>query len=185
MGLHSSSTAPAAASAAASQSGAHPQATPAAAETEAGSSFWRKGLTVAGGVAAFALGAGYALAEEEADHGLHAPHYPWPHDGFFSSYDHASIRRGHQVCSHNKGLYLENSGRGWKAAVWEGRRARAPPPFSHTFTVGLASGKASFFCTLMFGTFWHLSLLLSLSVSSPSAWACAGFVRTRLESGGW
>ena len=28
---------------------------------------------------------------------LHAGQYPWPHQGFFSSYDHASIRRGHQV----------------------------------------------------------------------------------------
>ena len=28
---------------------------------------------------------------------LHAAQMPWPHNGFFSSYDHASIRRGHQV----------------------------------------------------------------------------------------
>ena len=31
------------------------------------------------------------------EHGLHAPQYPWPHNGVFSSYDAASIRRGHQV----------------------------------------------------------------------------------------
>ena len=36
-------------------------------------------------------------AADEAEHGLHAGQYPWPHNGFFSSYDHASIRRGHQV----------------------------------------------------------------------------------------
>ena len=40
--------------------------------------------------------AGVALADE-AEHGLHAPNYPWPHAGLFSSFDHASIRRGHQV----------------------------------------------------------------------------------------
>lgn len=40
---------------------------------------------------------GLALAEEEAEHGLHAPDYPWSHNGYFSAYDHASIRRGHQV----------------------------------------------------------------------------------------
>ena len=39
---------------------------------------------------------GVAVADE-AEHGLHAPHHPWPHDGLFSSFDHASIRRGHMV----------------------------------------------------------------------------------------
>ncbi|CAL9061921.1 unnamed protein product [Musa banksii] len=34
---------------------------------------------------------------DEAEHGLPAPSYPWPHKGILSSYDHASIRRGHQV----------------------------------------------------------------------------------------
>ncbi|KAG5411779.1 hypothetical protein IGI04_008098, partial [Brassica rapa subsp. trilocularis] len=34
---------------------------------------------------------------DEAEHGLACPDYPWPHDGILSSYDHASIRRGHQV----------------------------------------------------------------------------------------
>lgn len=28
---------------------------------------------------------------------LHAPHYPWSHKGAFSSFDHASIRRGYEV----------------------------------------------------------------------------------------
>jgi len=36
-------------------------------------------------------------AADEAEHGMHAGQYPWPHDGGFSSYDHASIRRGHQA----------------------------------------------------------------------------------------
>jgi len=51
------------------------------------------------GAAAASLGAGaqMAFAEEEADHGLHVPDHPWSHEGPFSSYDHASIRRGHQV----------------------------------------------------------------------------------------
>ncbi|CAN6575097.1 unnamed protein product [Malus baccata var. baccata] len=34
---------------------------------------------------------------DEAEHGLESPNYPWPHAGILSSYDHASIRRGHQV----------------------------------------------------------------------------------------
>ncbi|KAG2594108.1 hypothetical protein PVAP13_5NG620100 [Panicum virgatum] len=38
-----------------------------------------------------------ASASYEAEHGLEAPSYPWPHAGILSSYDHASIRRGHQV----------------------------------------------------------------------------------------
>lgn len=27
---------------------------------------------------------------DEAEHGLEAPNYPWPHAGILSSYDHAS-----------------------------------------------------------------------------------------------
>ncbi|KAH7850668.1 hypothetical protein Vadar_001282 [Vaccinium darrowii] len=34
---------------------------------------------------------------DEAEHGLPCPNYPWPHQGILSSYDHGSIRRGHQV----------------------------------------------------------------------------------------
>ncbi|KAE9466405.1 hypothetical protein C3L33_01684, partial [Rhododendron williamsianum] len=34
---------------------------------------------------------------DEAEHGLPCPNYPWPHEGILSSYDHGSIRRGHQV----------------------------------------------------------------------------------------
>lgn len=36
-------------------------------------------------------------AADEAEHGLHPGQHPWPHDGPFASFDHASIRRGHQV----------------------------------------------------------------------------------------
>ena len=57
---------------------------------------WSKAFTVAG-AAGVAGGLGYVLAEEESEHGLHAPQYPWSHAGWFSAYDHASIRRGHQV----------------------------------------------------------------------------------------
>ncbi|KAJ7556230.1 hypothetical protein O6H91_05G075400 [Diphasiastrum complanatum] len=39
---------------------------------------------------------GVAYADE-AEHGLEAPSYPWPHNGILSSYDHSSLRRGHQV----------------------------------------------------------------------------------------
>lgn len=38
-----------------------------------------------------------ASANEVGD-GLHSPHYHWPHEGMLDSYDHGSIRRGHQVC---------------------------------------------------------------------------------------
>ncbi|KAF7124988.1 hypothetical protein RHSIM_Rhsim12G0184100 [Rhododendron simsii] len=47
---------------------------------------------------------------DEAEHGLPCPNYPWPHQGILSSYDHGSIRRGHQVyqqvcaCCHSMGL---------------------------------------------------------------------------------
>jgi len=56
------------------------------------------GATVGASLAfATAFGAtSFALADE-AEHGLHLPQYSWPHDGLFDSYDHASIRRGHQV----------------------------------------------------------------------------------------
>ena len=65
---------------------------------KAGNRSWLKrgGLAALGVASATGFGA-YALAEEESEHGLHAPDYPWNHEGYFSSYDHASIRRGHQV----------------------------------------------------------------------------------------
>ncbi|KAL0042517.1 hypothetical protein WJX79_002191 [Trebouxia sp. C0005] len=60
-------------------------------------SWLKRGGIAALGVATAAGFGAYALAEEESEHGLHAPDYPWNHEGYFSSYDHASIRRGHQV----------------------------------------------------------------------------------------
>ncbi|CAN6674574.1 cytochrome c1, heme protein, mitochondrial [Trichomonascus vanleenenianus] len=38
-----------------------------------------------------------AHAMTEAEHGLHAPHYGWSHNGLLSTFDHQSIRRGYQV----------------------------------------------------------------------------------------
>ncbi|KAI3761530.1 hypothetical protein L1987_51948 [Smallanthus sonchifolius] len=43
------------------------------------------------------LGFATVAYDDEAEHGLECPSYPWPHQGILSSYDHASIRRGHQV----------------------------------------------------------------------------------------
>ncbi|KAA3455537.1 cytochrome c1-2, heme protein, mitochondrial [Gossypium australe] len=43
------------------------------------------------------LGCATVAYSDEAEHGLAVPNYPWPHQGILSSYDHASIRRGHQV----------------------------------------------------------------------------------------
>ncbi|KAH7533750.1 hypothetical protein FEM48_Zijuj04G0164800 [Ziziphus jujuba var. spinosa] len=48
------------------------------------------------GISGFLSFATVASADE-AEHGLESPIYPWPHKGILSSYDHASIRRGHQV----------------------------------------------------------------------------------------
>ena len=57
-----------------------------------------KRLAPAAGLAvAASAGLATAAAADEAEHGLHPGQHPWPHDGFFSSYDHASIRRGHQA----------------------------------------------------------------------------------------
>lgn len=58
-------------------------------------------LTVAGA----GLGASYILYQDSmtanamtaAEHGLHAPAFDWPLNGMFSTFDHASIRRGFQV----------------------------------------------------------------------------------------
>ncbi|RIA81572.1 cytochrome C1 family-domain-containing protein [Glomus cerebriforme] len=52
--------------------------------------------------AATATGIGYYLYVNPIhagmeDEGLHSPSYPWPHNGPFSTFDHASIRRGYQV----------------------------------------------------------------------------------------
>lgn len=49
------------------------------------------------GLMAGIFGASVVASGDEVADGLHAPNYPWPHEGIFDSYDHASIRRGHQV----------------------------------------------------------------------------------------
>jgi ubiquinol-cytochrome c reductase cytochrome c1 subunit len=59
---------------------------------------WKKKAALGIGAAAVG-GVGFALMEEESELGLHPPSYPWPHNGWFSAYDHAAIRRGHQVYS--------------------------------------------------------------------------------------
>lgn len=56
------------------------------------STFQALGATVAG-AGALATG-GVALADDNV---LHPPAYPWTFNGYFSSYDAAAIRRGHQV----------------------------------------------------------------------------------------
>lgn len=38
-----------------------------------------------------------AHAMTDAEHGLHAPAYPWSHNGVLDTFDHQSIRRGYQV----------------------------------------------------------------------------------------
>lgn len=48
-----------------------------------------------GGAAACAVVTGSVVVAD--DEVLHPPHYNWDHKGPFSSFDHASIRRGHQV----------------------------------------------------------------------------------------
>ncbi len=52
-----------------------------------------------GGVLAGIFGASCVASANEVADGLHAPHYPWPHEGVLDSYDHGAIRRGHQVCT--------------------------------------------------------------------------------------
>nr|XP_045619912.1 cytochrome c1, heme protein, mitochondrial-like [Procambarus clarkii] len=46
-----------------------------------------------------AAGLAYALNEsvKASELELHTSKFPWPHDGFFSTFDHASIRRGYEV----------------------------------------------------------------------------------------
>ncbi|KAK9822954.1 hypothetical protein WJX74_008523 [Apatococcus lobatus] len=67
---------------------------------QSGQRSWKKPALIGAGAAVATAGlTSLAIAEEEADHGLHAPEFPWSHSGFFSAYDHASIRRGHQVYS--------------------------------------------------------------------------------------
>jgi len=50
-------------------------------------------------VGALSIGAGITAGTVYADDTLHAPEYPWNHKRPWESFDHASIRRGHQVFS--------------------------------------------------------------------------------------
>lgn len=54
-------------------------------------------IAAVSGVLAGVFGASCLASANEVSDGLHAASYPWPHEGIFDSYDHASIRRGHQV----------------------------------------------------------------------------------------
>lgn len=51
-------------------------------------------LLTFGAIASFSSFCSVALMSDDQ---LHAPKYPWNHTSIFSSFDHASIRRGHQV----------------------------------------------------------------------------------------
>ncbi|XP_051136170.1 cytochrome c1-2, heme protein, mitochondrial-like [Andrographis paniculata] len=62
-----------------------------------GSEFLRTFLFSAAGASGLLSCTAIAYASDEAEHGLESPNYPWPHKGILNSYDHASIRRGHQV----------------------------------------------------------------------------------------
>lgn len=64
-------------------------------ESNGGKSF--KALAFLGAGMTGLLGLGGIAYADEAEHGLASPNYTWPHSGILSSYDHASIRRGHQV----------------------------------------------------------------------------------------
>ncbi|KAL0737639.1 hypothetical protein Bca4012_013849 [Brassica carinata] len=66
------------------------------AHVDAGSSGVRAFTLLGAGVTGL-LSFSTVASADEAEHGLACPDYPWPHDGILSSYDHASIRRGHQV----------------------------------------------------------------------------------------
>ncbi|KAF1879508.1 hypothetical protein Lal_00005975 [Lupinus albus] len=61
-----------------------------------GSNSIRALALIGAGVSGF-FGFATTASADEAEHGLACPSYPWPHEGILSSYDHASIRRGHQV----------------------------------------------------------------------------------------
>ena len=56
-----------------------------------------RAFALLGGSATAIVGLASIAHADEAEHGLQAPSYPWSHNGLLASYDHASIRRGHQV----------------------------------------------------------------------------------------
>lgn len=49
-----------------------------------------QGLGIVAGGTLGAMAVADIARADEAEHGLHAPSYPWPHNGIFSGYDHAS-----------------------------------------------------------------------------------------------
>lgn len=65
----------------------------------------KAGLALFGSLVGGAAALAYSLDQSVKASGLelHPPHFPWSHNGPFSSFDHASIRRGYevykQVCS--------------------------------------------------------------------------------------
>ncbi|KAL1564982.1 cytochrome c1-2, heme protein, mitochondrial-like [Salvia divinorum] len=79
---------------------AAPILTPKLGQAESGSSgsqFPKTTALFGAGASGFLGCATIAYASDEAEHGLDCPSYPWPHISILSSYDHSSIRRGHQV----------------------------------------------------------------------------------------
>ena len=55
----------------------------------AGMKAFRAFALLGAGVSGF-LSFATITSADEAEHGLEAPSYPWPHQGILSSYDHAS-----------------------------------------------------------------------------------------------
>ncbi|KAF8072580.1 hypothetical protein HT031_000240 [Scenedesmus sp. PABB004] len=76
-------------------SGGRAIATAAAAEGSSSRGSWLAGA--AGTIAGLSGCTWVASADHEGEHGLHAPAWPWSHEGMLDSYDHAAIRRGFQV----------------------------------------------------------------------------------------
>eukprot|EP00198_Chlamydomonas_reinhardtii_P001429 XP_001690765.1 ubiquinol:cytochrome c oxidoreductase cytochrome c1 [Chlamydomonas reinhardtii] len=70
-----------------------------------------------GGVMAGIFGASCVASANEAADGLHAPHYPWGHEGVLDSYDHAAIRRGHKVRGALRARCRENWQVAWRRAT--------------------------------------------------------------------
>lgn len=92
-------------------------------------------------MASLAVAAGVSVADE-AEHGLHAADFPWPHDGFFSSYDHRSIRRGFQVYQQ-----VRSAAGGvcdWRGTLWrQPALLRRQQGHLHSGSSGASSGDAA------------------------------------------
>ena len=81
----------------AARSAVRPAVTGASAANDAAPQATARGFAAMGVTSTALLGLAGVAYSDEAEHGLHSAQYPWPHEGFFDSYDHQSIRRGHQV----------------------------------------------------------------------------------------